>query len=583
MIERLELTQWRAFDYIELRLDGGTTFVVAQNGVGKSSLVLGMAWALFGDDALVDAPGSVRAGADTAATTITVRVGEGALTVNRTVTTKNKQTAAYDLDGKTLSETDFRELILSAFGVSPVIAARLAVMVGGGHVASTKALDLRTHLYDAFGVTAIQRAADRAKAIAAGAKKQREAMRTTVRTVAADRAVLGDRRAALEIALAGRAKDRGVIEVASTEARQIERDRDAWVRHDDDTERWTKAIVSIVADAEPLGFTGPPEELADWAASEVDRLQAQVASYNSERVTAEARVLAARSALALLQQGDPLCPTCRRGFHGGELASAINEQQAELEAAQEISGTLITQSAIVEGDLKAVTQISAGLHRVGVAPVPPSNPRPGPAIPVVDAAEELRTYDIETGVLQRDLELVRADLAAADASANAEAEQRRVYRYEAAATATADALSAVATDLVSRHIEPIARRIQWRWKMLFGQDGLQLEPDGSIVRVVGERRLGWDSLSGGEQIWARLVSHLLMLDASTSIPFAWFDEPLESLDPRARRAVAYALATATRAGRPAQVIVTTYEDAIARQLAGDVAEASITHIRRVDA
>src|SRR6266705_1654225 len=49
MIRRLTLTNWRAYESVELDLEPGTTFVVARNGIGKSSLIEGATWALFGD------------------------------------------------------------------------------------------------------------------------------------------------------------------------------------------------------------------------------------------------------------------------------------------------------------------------------------------------------------------------------------------------------------------------------------------------------------------------------------------------------------------------------------------------------
>ena len=69
------------------------------------------------------------------------------------------------------------------------------------------------------------------------------------------------------------------------------------------------------------------------------------------------------------------------------------------------------------------------------------------------------------------------------------------------------------------------------------------------------------------------------MGTTTALPFAWFDEPLEHLDPQLRHAVAATLATATRGGSPRQLLVTTYEDSIARQLADDIDGAEIVTIR----
>ena len=81
----------------------------------------------------------------------------------------------------------------------------------------------------------------------------------------------------------------------------------------------------------------------------------------------------------------------------------------------------------------------------------------------------------------------------------------------------------------------------------------------------------------GERTWARIVTHLIVMGTTTSLPFAWFDEPLEHLDPQLRHAVAATLATATRGDSPRQLLVITYEHDIAQQLA-DVLTAGRTTI-----
>ena len=140
-------------------------------------------------------------------------------------------------------------------------------------------------------------------------------------------------------------------------------------------------------------------------------------------------------------------------------------------------------------------------------------------------------------------------------------------------------LREAADQVIESRIEPIAREVRWRWKRLFADDGLTLRADGSIVRVHADEELGWDTLSGGERTWARIVTHLLVLATTTSLPFVWFDEPLEHLDPQFRRTVAATLSKATVGGAPHQLLITTYEHSLARQLAEDTDSAEIIAIR----
>jgi DNA repair exonuclease SbcCD ATPase subunit len=286
--------------------------------------------------------------------------------------------------------------------------------------------------------------------------------------------------------------------------------------------------------------------------------------------------------LALLEMDDPSCPTCLRPFHGEELAEAIATHRTELANASEEEATWRGTVATIEDATARLDKLRQSLLQVPPLPQTPTQSRPDrdPEQALQDALSALQAHDAAYGRLEHERATLQQHLAQDDEVRRLEQAQRTAYRREAISRAVAAALTDAAAELTRGYIEPLSEQIRWRWKALFGEEGLQLKPDGTIVRVVGDRELSWDSLSGGERIWARLVTHLLVLGTSTRLPFAWFDEPLEHLDPRARRAVASALATATRAGGPKQLIVTTYEHAIARQLAADVPEASIMYIRR---
>ena len=195
----------------------------------------------------------------------------------------------------------------------------------------------------------------------------------------------------------------------------------------------------------------------------------------------------------------------------------------------------------------------------------------------------LDEHNRQLGGVQSRLSSLKAQVASDDQSQEEERILRLAYQREAAARAGAQALRDAANYVVESRIEPLASEVRGRWKHLFTNNGLTFRPDGSITRLRGEEELGWDTLSGGERTWARIVTHLIVMATTTSLPFAWFDEPLEHLDPQLRHAVAATLATATRGGSPRQLLVTTYEHGIAQQLAGDTEGAAIITIRESSA
>jgi hypothetical protein len=198
------------------------------------------------------------------------------------------------------------------------------------------------------------------------------------------------------------------------------------------------------------------------------------------------------------------------------------------------------------------------------------------------ALQALQAHDREAGALEAQLQHFAGQLAADDRLAENERALYLAYRREAITLVAARAFRQAVVEVTERLIEPVATEVTWRWKRLFNEGGLTLRSDGSIVREQAGEELGWSTLSDGERIWARIVTHLLVIASSTRLPFVWFDEPLEHLDPQLRHAVAATLASAAEGGHPQQLLVTTYEHALARQLADDTPDATLINVRAAD-
>jgi DNA repair exonuclease SbcCD ATPase subunit len=92
MIRRLHVRGWRAFEKLDLELDDGVTFVIAENGVGKTSLVEAAAWGLYGDLANVDVRAAQRVGSSVTAVKVELELPDGrTLTIARQVEDRSEQ------------------------------------------------------------------------------------------------------------------------------------------------------------------------------------------------------------------------------------------------------------------------------------------------------------------------------------------------------------------------------------------------------------------------------------------------------------------------------------------------------------
>lgn len=584
MIERLTLHRWRAFDTVEINFGPGTTFLVAPNGVGKTSLLLGMAWAIFGEKSKVNARECIRAGAgSTEAIVMLVIPDRGTMVIARSISEKGKESVSYQIDGSDVPRDEAEGLLEDAFGVRLEIAARLSMMLGGGHVASEKALDLQDHLYDAFGVSGLKTAAVQAEALAKNAAKERASIRSVARQRLTDRADKETQLEDLESKLRTVLQTRADLQSELEKANAAELARSSWNDYEAKIAARQRDFETLVEAARQFDLQGDsPEDLLASLERMTSQARAELATIADHITEARARSHSAERALSLLDGDQPGCPTCLRPFHGEDLAEAIAAQNVEFEEAQTQEANWKERKAVQEANLEQLDELRVQLRALPSEPIRPTSNLPveDPASLREQALVALQEHDTSIGRLQQERDVILRDLEADDELIRIESAQHSAYRREAVAKAAAIALAKAAEQLTRAYVEPLADAVRWRWKGLFGEEGLQLRPDGSIVRVVGDRELSWETLSGGERIWARLVTHLLVLGTSTQLPFAWFDEPLEHLDPRTRRSVAAALATATQHGEPSQLIVTTYEHPVARQLAADVENAYICYLRR---
>ena len=102
--------------------------------------------------------------------------------------------------------------------------------------------------------------------------------------------------------------------------------------------------------------------------------------------------------------------------------------------------------------------------------------------------------------------------------------------------------------------------------MFPGRGQLRTQSNGDVTRNLNGEYLPYSAFSTGERAGLMILLRLLVLEASTKADFCWFDEPLEHLDPDARRNVAEVLARASNTGGLRQIVVSTYEEPLARRL-----------------
>jgi hypothetical protein len=585
MIGRLRLQNWRAYDSLDVELGPGATFVVASNGIGKTSLIMAAAWGVFGDIAGVRGADEIRGDAEHAVVTVDLHLpNAGALEITRSVDQRGRSNVEGKLGDRTISsQEELDRLLADEYGADAHVLAQLTFMIHGGLHETQTEFDLRDHLAGLFGVRPLFEAAERADAVASEAastlRKTKVVERKDARTKEEMVAELAT--AESELGAAQEVRERAVA--ATNEASDRLRTAQEWANYRAAlAERTTKlasyAEIATSSLGREVDQTNVLDALTEWEAEASRTLsEAEV-----EAATARGRADAIQDSLTRLDSADAVCPTCLRPFGDHEAQEAGEEHRRALEELTATIADADERAAAQRGVVDSLRQILADIRSIPT-PVEPSSPETDETIDAVRTAHDetrdaLQRQDQEIAMKTGAVEAIRVSLSEIERDQELTTQLEELYRLEALSRAAAETFRQTADRIMEQHIEPLVAEVGRRWKQAFGRGGLQLSADGRITRKVGSRTLPFGALSGGERVWALLVARLLVSSASTRAPFVWLDEPLEHLDPRLRRIVAGTLAMAsTRAGLK-QVIVTTYEAPIAQQLMEDVPSASLVYV-----
>ena len=587
MIRRLHIRGWRAFDDLTLELADGLTFVVAENGVGKTSLVQAAAWGLYGGLSNVDARAASRVGAAVTRVETDLELPDGrVLAIAREVGERSESMSAA-LDGADIDADGVGRVMAEAFGASREFLS-MTTLLPGDAVAddATGAFHLQAHLRRVFGVDDLQDAAESLRRLhdeaEARARQLRQATRRAVADLSRLRTALAEAEAAEADAQAARDDARRVLEFAQAQLRQA-REHEA-VR--------AKALVArteftelVAATRRALGrgarlgrITRPTDLTARLEQAETAAADALDAA-RREAATVGGRLAAVRAAASALHTADAECPVCRRDLSPDDVSRADEAHEREVSAlqAQERQLARLVEAASTRlAELRTLNRRAIRLPEVESAVDDAVVDVDAAAFAVQAAREDAERLEETAAVARARRAGLAAQVADEERAARENREAYRVHRREAVTGIAAEVLDATADAILTERIDPLAAEVSHRWKRVFGERGsLRLRPDGRLVIVRGVHEIPFTQFSSGEKVVALLAARLLVLGASTRASFLWLDEPLEHLDPRNRRITASLMSAAGSGVR--QLLVTTYEEALARRLAA----ASSAHLRYV--
>ena len=572
MITRVRLTNWRAYETLDLELGAGTTFVVAANGVGKSSFIEAVRWAL--DPAGRPGDHAMRRRALDTMVEVELKVGASEVVVQRTLTRRSPLApptvaSSATIDGAPVPVDDALAHIAAQWRADAALLHRAGFLIDKTLIAD-KEPQLEEQLIRLYSLDNFQKAQQEIRPVVKALEDQARALKREAKAGAAE---LAQATAAADLAArvataAGQlvASRRAQLSAARAALETAERAAKAARR----AERWAADMTTLRADVEAV--LGPVPAGADLAlllrtaeAAAMAQLQRDI----ERRAALTERLAALETSLQRLLAAEGECPLCRRTLTPRSRNHAAHAHEQDIDA---VTHQLATVEAAVPS---TVVDELAALHRrlVQLGPQPPSLEAP------IDDVEAARNAAAEA---ERDWANARA--AAAVAASKADDAQELVddlarardgselvaiYQQVALLEAADSALAATIDEVLETQLGPLSDQVNRRWEALFpDRPGLRLDAQGRIRRTFDDDGgdLPSTAFSSGEKVVANILMRLTTISATTGIPFVWIDEPLEHLDPTARAYVAETLCLLPAADGFAQILVTTYEEGLARQL-----------------
>jgi DNA repair exonuclease SbcCD ATPase subunit len=338
MIRRLCIRGWRAFDDLTLDLTDGLTFVVAENGVGKTSLLQAAAWGLYGTVSHVDARAARRIGAPVTRVEVDLELPDGrTLAIVREVQERSEPMHAH-IGDKDLDDNGVARVLAEAFGASREFLS-MTTMLPGDAVAddAAGAFHLQAHLRRVFGVDDLQDGAEVLRRLHEEADAAAKKVRQATRRAAADRtrlrALFAEAEAAETSAQSARTDARRILEFAESQLREAREHEALRAQAAVAKQEFAELLARsrrILGRGTRLGRVSRPAELATHLdAAEVAAADA-VDEHRREAATVAGRLAAVRAAASALHSAEAECPVCRRELSADDIARAEGTHQQEI-------------------------------------------------------------------------------------------------------------------------------------------------------------------------------------------------------------------------------------------------------------
>ncbi|MGA2804544.1 MAG: AAA family ATPase [Acidimicrobiales bacterium] len=575
MIEHVDLKDWKLHGELAVDFKPGLNFVLGPNGSGKSSLLQAIVFAISGATPTPAPRDAVRMGSMSGASVgVRLNAASGKITITRSIDRGGRVTPVV-LTGSRFVRGASASDLAAVLGAEPSeLAGLLFLSEGDIYRPNAGDMELDRHLERLLPVQPLQRlvplAGERRRSLARLLKGQRSELKMSKDQLAE----LALRRPTLEGELSEMDDRESSLRERENALLEAVRVRDEHRRAVLRFTTWEEQLEGLLA-SNGLGGVQPSVALEglEERVRQVERrlrdLIAQRGRYEGERAGVEA-------ATALLVEAETgVCPLCEQPLTQQHRERLIRGQQGRWTELGAHLASTISDLTETERQLSALTAAAIAI-RSAIDQRPEGSPPPISAPPELDDELAQVKRDIEDLRSQQrraveELTEARTRLAAAEADRRAQDEVIDAFRKDALLQAVENTITSFTSEVRAGVVRPLSQELARQWKRFrpSAQWSLVVGDDGRVaIEMQGETR-PYEALSAGEKTVAMVLLRVALAVAFTSAGFVVLDEPLEHLDPRARRVLISSLQYAVQGRLVDQIIVSTYEEALVRRLQHD--------------
>jgi DNA repair exonuclease SbcCD ATPase subunit len=580
MIRTVNLQNWKRHSSLEHTFVPGLNFILGANGRGKTSLLQGIRFALFGYEPPL-AVQFIRNEAQTATARVELD-GLSPIAITRTLTLGGELSTTIETQpGKRATQTA-EQLIADRFAADASFLATLLFLSEGDIYAYQDGGEaaLEQQIERMFPVARIQALRSEADRLRRRIGKYQRVQRASLQLTKEEEAQLQDEQHALEDRISALSGDIVGTRSRLSQLRAADQRRALAAAQQERYAEWATVWRTFVRSLE-MGDDFEPLVVMQRLGDRQHELQPQVDDARQTKGNVAGRRASVEALISLLEgKREETCPLCHQPLDSAHRQSALSEQRQALGRLDEEERQVQELIDVVSSDLNTTrVALSEGQRLIAERPSPPDSESLSleSGLPQQVNQEERNLISLEASLQQANQRLgeVRERLVSSTRERAIERQVIAAFRVEALLSATEMGLQEFMRRLRLSILEPIARELERHWKgfMPSAEWSLGLtEEKGTLCIRRGARSLSYAALSGGEKTVALILLHLALARALTQADFLVLDEPLEHLDPRSRRLLVSSLQGAIRSGLFQQILVSTYEEPLVRRFIADSAD-----------